>query len=357
VVLPRRVIHRFRFARLFYRSASLLWRFLALRLPAGKRREAFLSVFGPLSLLGLLGIWVLGLIIGFALFRWSLDIPVRAGNEPATFDIHLYFSGVTFFTVGYGDLVPTTRFGRVLAVVEAGLGFGFLAVMIGYIPVIYQAYSHREGLIAILDARAGSPPSAGQLLLRLARSGSLAALDPFLAECERWSAELLESHLSFTVLGSYRSQHDNQSWLAALTAVLDTCAILIAAVKSHDPYQAQLTFAMARHAAVDLGLVYKIPPVTPDRDRLPAEHLQELLESLRKAGLSLHDGPGIAAKLADLRGMYEPFVNALSRLFLFHLPPIAPEPTADNWQRSAWMPRPPGIGDLPAPDAREKGHF
>jgi hypothetical protein len=356
-ILPRRVTHRYRFARLFYRGTWTLWRALALRLPAGKRREAFLSLFGPLSLLGLLTTWVAGLILGFALLHWSLDVPVRAPEEEPTFWTHFYTSGVTFFTLGYGDVVPTTTFGRAFAVAEAGLGFGFLAVIIGYLPVIYQGFSRREGVISLLDARAGSPPTAAQLLLRLARSSGTPAIDPFLAECERWSAELLESHLSFTVLAYYRSQHDNQSWLAALTAVLDTCAFLIAVVKGHHPYQAQLSFAMARHAVVDLALVFKTPPLLAGHDRLTESQWHQLRERLKDAGLDLHDGSAALAKLSELRGMYEPFVSALARRFLFVLPPIVPEKaTPDNWQTSAWLPRAPEFGSLVI-DASRDGHF
>ena len=135
--------------------------------------------------------------------------------------------------------------GRFIAVVEAGIGFGFIAVIIGYLPVLSQAASLREITISLLDARAGSPPTAAEGLSRAARGGPISGIEPFLAEWERWSAQLLESHLSFPVLVYYRSQHDNQSWLAALVAVLDGCALLIAGVKGVNSYQAQLTFAMA----------------------------------------------------------------------------------------------------------------
>ena len=236
------------------------------------------------------------------------------------------------------------------------MGFGFLALIISYLPVFYQTFSQRETMIALLDARAGSPPSAAQLLLRLGNSGDIAAIDPFLADWERWSAELLESHLSFPVLSYYRSQHDNQSWLSSLTAVLDTCAIMIAMVKNHKPFQAQLTFAISRHAAVDLALVYKIRPIVPETDRLPENIAQQLRESMQAAGYELHDAAMAEAKLTELRGMYEPFVNALAERFLFALPQIlSQEPTADNWQRSAWMKRAPKIGDLPI--VTGEGHF
>jgi hypothetical protein len=155
----------------------------------------------------------------------------------------------------------------------------------------------------------------------------------------------------------YRSQHDNQSWLSALTAVLDTCALLIADVKGNRSYQAQLTFAMSRHAVVDLALVFKIPPQPPEPDRLNGDRLQRLRQALADAGLDLRDEPGLDAKLAELRDMYEPFVNAMARYFLFALPSImSEEDVADNWQRSAWMPRTPGIGDLPMAGTGEE-HF
>lgn len=356
-VIPRRVTHRYRFARLYYFTTWRIWSTLAVRLPRGRVREAFLSAFGPLSLLGLLTTWVVGLIVGFSLLHWSLDTRLLAPDAAPTFSTYLYWSGGTFFTLGYGDITPTGMLGRLLAVAEAGMGFGFLALIISYLPVIYQTFSRRETMIALLDARAGSPPSAAQLLLRLGRSGDIAAIDSFLGEWERWSAELLESHLSFPVLSYYRSQHDNQSWLASLTAVLDTCALFIAAVKNHNPFQAQLTFAIARHAAVDLALIFKTPPIAPAADRLPGERWQQLRESLLAAGYALHDAAAADEKLAELRGMYEPFVNALGERFLFALPEIAPsDPGADNWQRSAWMKRAPKIGDLPVASTGD-GHF
>ncbi len=101
-------------------------------------------------------------------------------------------------------------------------------MVISYLPVLYQAFSHREVTISLLDARAGSPPTAGQLLIRISRDRNFALLDRFLEEWERWAAEVLESHVSFPVLSYYRSQHDNQSWLAAITAILDTSALVIA---------------------------------------------------------------------------------------------------------------------------------
>jgi hypothetical protein len=347
MILPRRVRHAYRLARLFYRLAWLVWQALASLLPVGRRRNGWLGVFGPLSLFALMSVWGTGLIAGFALLHWSLGTPLSGSD--GRYATYLYFSGTTFFTLGYGDVVPLGVAGRALAVAEAGIGFGFLAVVISYLPVLYQAFSRREITISLLDARAGSPPSAGELLRRLAEAKSLAGIGPLLVEWERWAAELLESHLSYPVLSFYRSQHDNQSWVGTLTAILDTSALLVAGLDGSESHQARLTFAMARHAAVDLGLGFQIPPAPPVSDRLPAVKLARLQETLRGAGMHLCDGPGVAHALAELRSLYEPFVNALADRFQFALPDFTP-PAApvDNWQTSPRMQRSPPLGKLPA---------
>jgi hypothetical protein len=346
MVLPRRVTHPFRLARLFYRVGWRVWRVAAHRMTAGRWRQTFLSLFGPLSVLGLFVTWVLGLIFAFGLLHWSIGTPLE-GNTHPDLPTCIYFSGATLFTVGYSDTTPASWPGRVLAIAEAGLGFGFIAVIIGYLPVLFQAFSRREVTISLLDARAGSPPTAAELLRRLAQAKSWAAIDPFLSEWEHWAAELLESQLSFPMLSYYRSQHDNQSWLAALTAILDTCAILLVGSRGCNTYQAQLTFAMARHAAVDIALIFKRPPVAPERDRLPPDGLQRLRELLSAAGLPLAEDPSVEGKLVELRALYEPFVNALAGYFLFALPLIVAEkPAVDNWQTSAWTRRTPAIDRL-----------
>lgn len=356
IVVPRRVVHRFRYARLYYRISWRIWRRIALALPTGKLREAMLSWFGPLSLLGLFGSWVLGLIFAFALLHVSVHTALNLTSKSYPFGMSLYLSGATFFTLGYADIYPVSGIGRALAVVESGMGFGFLAALISYLPMFSQAFSRREATIALLDARAGSPPSASQMLLRMAQSANITKIDPFLAEWERWCAELLESHLSYPLLSYYRSQHYNQSWLAALTVILDTCSFIIVGIKGSDAYQAQLTFAMARHAAVDLSLVMNLKPLAPSADRLPSEQLGELRTQFRRVGIELPDGAIVDSQLTQLRGMYEPFVNALAQRLEFTLPPIVPPRVpADNWQRSPAMPHTPGIGSLGG--AVDQTHF
>jgi len=199
MILSRRVTRRFRPTRAFYRFLWTPWRAVARRLPEGNGRESVLTVFGPLSLLTLIALWALGLIVSIALLHWGLGSQLRDAHGASGFGMDLYMSGTTFVTLGLGDVTPSTPLARLLTVLESGLGFAFLALVIGYVPLISQAFSRREVSISMLDARAGSPPTAARLLCRHSDEGREDLLD-LLRDWERWSAELLESHISFPVL-------------------------------------------------------------------------------------------------------------------------------------------------------------
>jgi hypothetical protein len=334
IVLPRRVTRRFRLTRLYYRVLWFPWRKLAHGIRSSKSREGFLSYFGPLSLLGIFALWATMLILGFGLLYFS---DARIDQTHPTLQTCFYLSGTTFFTLGLGDVTPHTSPERVLAVFESGLGFGFLALVLSYLPVIYQAFSRREVAIVLLDARAGSPPTAAELLRRHAGVHGLETLERLLRDWERWSAELLESHVSYPVLTYFRSQHNNESWLSALTAILDTSALIIAGADGTCVRQARLTFAICRHAVVDLAQVFQAAPLAHNANRLPTSELLRLRGVLAEAGLKLHDTPESNEKLNKLRGLYEPYVQALSQFLYIDLPPwILAKESIDNWKTSAW---------------------
>jgi Ion channel len=336
IILPRRVTRRFRLARLFYRSTSKPWLALGRRIHNANRRESFLGFFGPLSLLGLFAVWAAGLIFAFALLHDSIGSQLSVVGEKAGFWTDLYMSGTTFFTLGLGDVTPRTEWARVVTVAEAGIGFGFLALVISYLPVLYGAFSQREVNISLLDARAGSPPTAGELLARHMQPHSMEALERLLREWEIWSAQLMESHLSYPVLCYFRSQHNNQSWLSALSTILDASALLIAYGCGSLRGQAKLTFAISRHAIADLAQVLNCPPVAPRHDRLPDAELQRLRALLVDAKISActHEED---KRLVELRQMYEPYINALSDRLLMPVSAwTAEQHRADNWRTSAW---------------------
>jgi hypothetical protein len=342
VVLPRRVLRNFKLTAYFYRRTWVPWRWVARQIKKPSRQQNFLGYFGPLSLILLLGVWATGLIFGFALIQFGIGGHEQLSGERLNFGKILYHSGETFFTLGYGDIVPTSGAARALSVFEAGMGFAFLGVVIGYIPVVYSSFSRREIQISMLDARAGSPPSAAELLVRLAGRTedpgvSQSVLDEVLRDWERWAAELLEAHISYPVLSFFRSQHSNQSWLGALTTMLDVSSLVLTGIEGVQPGQAKLTFAMARHAAVDLTQVVNARFDTAWPDRLPDDEFEQLRAALERVGLRLKSDEAARGKLARLRTIYEPYVHSTARNLMLTLPPWKhPQKVRDNWQAGPW---------------------
>ena len=326
MLLPRRVMRRVRLSGTYFRLAWAAWKGLARVLPPGPTREAWLSHFGALSMLGLFVLWAGLLICCFGAAFWSLQ---ETRHSPLAEQI--YMSGVTFFTVGYGDVAPTRASTRLLAVVEAGTGLGFLAVVIGYLPVLYQLFSRREAHVIQLDARAGSPPTAATMLCRHAEAGGLDKLDELLRDWEVWGAELLESHLSYPMLAFYRSQHHNQSWLTAIAAVMDCCALILVGVKELPPLQARMTFGMTRQVLVEMARSFRVEPSRYEGgDRLPPEVFAALIETLTPSGLVWHGGADAEVALLTLRATYEPLLDGLARYLMLPLPGWLPEPGATD---------------------------
>src|SRR5450432_967570 len=337
VILPRRVTRKFRLTRFFFRVTWVSWKFTVNLMSLRKTRESMLGFYGPMSLLMLIGVWAIGLVVGFGLMQFGAGSAVNASGLSPSFGTDLYLSGTTFFTLGLGDVLPRSGLARALVVIEAGIGFGFLAVIIGYLPFIFGSFSARETDIALLDSRAGTPPTAGELLLRHSYDGGREALRELLKDWEKWSAQTMESHLSYPVLAYFRSQHVNQSWIAALTATLDSYALLKAGIAGPCERQADVRFAIVRPAIVDWSQGFGAPPKTLPYERLSADALRRIRETLAHHGLRLHDTPEADQKLASLRKMYEPYIYSLGSYLNQTLPPWIPaKKVKDNWQTTAW---------------------
>jgi hypothetical protein len=359
VILPRRPVGRFRITRMFFLATWTPWKWLTGHWPVKRGREHMYSFYGPLSLLLLFVVWAGLVVAAYGLIYFGMHMPFTDPSHPVTALERLrtcfYVSGTTLFTLGMGDVLPATSWARMLIVVEAGTGLGFVALVIGYLPVLYMAFSAREISVALLDARAGSPPTAGELLFRHNFNGGHHALTALLAEWERWCAEMLETHISYPILCYYRSQHDNQSWLAGLTAVLDTCALLITTIEGPSTRQAQLTFAIGRHTLVDLGHVFqqerneqrlRREPLT----RLGDEEYARLCDLLGEAGFSLCGDLGARERLTTIRVLYEPHACALANYLKLQLPawvPPLPDPQKrrDGWSTVAELRSPSAIAD------------
>jgi hypothetical protein len=344
IILPRRPNGRFRITRLFFLATWAPWVAFADHARDKKVREQIYSIYGPLSLLLLLLLWAILLISGFGLLYFSMrspfgDVMMGHSTSPwAQFGTDIYASGTTLFTLGLGDVTPHSLLARAMIIFESGMGLGFVALVIGYLPVLYQAFSRREVSVALLDARAGSPPNAAELLRRHGFEGGDEALTALLAEWERWSAEILESHISYPILCYYRSQHDSQSWLSALVAIIDTCALLISVVEGESSRQAQLTFVMARHALIDIGQVFHVQEQeswqqATELDRLPSADFNRLCDALGENHMRLCGDPAAAKRLRTIRALYEPHAFALAQYLRMTLPVWVTAPKEnDQWR-------------------------
>ena len=343
VVLPRRVTRHFKLTAWFYRRTWIPWR---------KYCRTHSDLFAAAEFSGILRAavadYAAGVLGGDPDLRLCAccNMASAGTNNSAVNRSRLAESSTTaarrFFTLGYGDILPTSPLARFLSVLEAGMGFAFLGVVIGYLPVVYASFSRREIQISMLDARAGSPPTATELLVRLAGTTENPAIDQLvldgcLRDWERWAGELLESHISYPVLSFFRSQHSNQSWLAALMTMLDVTSLVMTGIEGIHPGQARLTFAMARHAAVDLAQVVNARYDPAAAERLPDADFDGLRETLAAAGLKLRTGDEARQKLNKLRSMYEPYLHSMGKNLMLSLPPWKnPVKTRDNWQAGPW---------------------
>ncbi len=339
IVLPRRASQPLRMSRYFYHYGWSIWRLGSRPMRNLNRRESYLGVFGPLSLLLLLVVWVLLLIAGFAGLQWAAGSQLNAVSSHAGFTTDLYESGTTFFTLGLGDVTPRSPPARVVTVFEAGIGFGFLAVLIGYLPALYQAFAIREVNIWLMTRHTGSSMTAASWLARCDRVNDPMAVDGRLRDWENWAAQVLTTQLAHAPLSYFRSQHPDESWVASLAVILDLCALLIVGIAGLPKEQARLTFDAACEAAIELSEPYLLPTKRQKEvlDRLPHADYLRLREILSQSGIALQTTGDSEVYLTQLRAEYEPYVEALGRYFLMIVPGWLPQPeTDDNRRRSHW---------------------
>jgi hypothetical protein len=319
VLLPRRVERKVRFVHYFYRVTWAIWSRLGALLPTGGGRKGFLSIYGPLSMVLLFACWAVGLIVGFGFLQYALQAGAISVSH-AGLTQEIYMSGDSFFTLGAEVPTARTMVSHLLIFVEAGIGFGFIGLMVGYLPVLYHHFTQRDLQLIQLDARAGSPPTAGTVLSRYGTEGNLHELSEWLREWETWAAELIESHSSYPMLGSYRSQHEKQSWLASLAIILDSCTIIVAGVENMSPLQAGGTFAAARRMLIEIGLSLDVKPISQPDVRFSSEDFIRLGKLLVASGFDWNEGSEVEETMRMLRSTYEPMLQGLSAYLLLPLP-------------------------------------
>lgn len=317
-MLPRRVKRDPRIARGIYTALWRPWRLVAARLsPAAE--DTMLGFFGPLALLLQLVVWVLGLMVGYALLQWAFGS--RLGIGPHSFGDDLYFSSGAFLSAAVSG-APIGGAAKALSLLEAATGVGVLFIVIGYLPSVYAAFSRREVAVSQLATRAGTPPTAVHLLRRISEGDRWNQLRDYLQEAEPWVAELMETHLSYPLLAYYRSQHVNQNWLAALTTIVDTSAAVVAALPEGDPAIAEQTYGIGRHALSDLAHVFHVQP--GEANRLTDEAFDAIWNALESHERVAADPETMRRRLDHLREAYEPNAIGLSVALALPLPDWAP---------------------------------
>lgn len=306
-LLPRRVRRDPRIARTFNRLLWRPWRALARRL-SPSAADTLLGFFGPLALLVNLIVWSLGLLIGYGLLEYAV-----VGNP--FWSRFLISSGVFLSAEGVSGSTAV----HIIELLEAATGLGVLFIVIGYMPSVYSSFSRRETAVSQLATRGGSPPAAATLLHRAAGRERWRDLERDLHAWEEWAAELMETHLSYPLLMWYRSQHVNQNWLAALTAMVDVSAFVKATVANDGTEAADLTFRIGRHALADLALQLHLEPVSVDR--LSDADFEDLFAVVERSAVANVDRATARRRLDRLRREYEPNAQALSEFLVLDLPP------------------------------------
>src|ERR1700730_17992056 len=217
VIVPRPARGALRPSNLLIQTSWRAWSWIGNRSTDVVTREGRLGAFGPAVLILLLAVWVVGLIVGYGLILDAIRDQVKP--VPAHIETSIYFSGISFLTIGYGDFIPVGPMARMIGIVEGATGLGVVAVVISLLFSLYGSFQRREVLVITLDALAGAPPSGVVLLENCLRNGMVDKLEDTFEEWMRWSAEVLESHLAYPILAYFRSSHDNESWINAIRGV------------------------------------------------------------------------------------------------------------------------------------------
>jgi hypothetical protein len=279
VVLPRASASRI--TRSVFVLLRGLFRVIARPSMRFERRDRILGAYAPLGLIATLAAWLTLVLAGFTLIFWGTD---HEGWR-ASYDL----SGSSLFTLGFTR--PEGLGSTTLIFVEAAIGLFLLALLITYLPSIYAAFSRREVGITALEVRAGSPPSAREMIWRYWRLGRLAEIHEVWAEWERWFVDVEESHTSHPTLAFFRSSHPDHSWITAAGAVLDGAAVTLSSVDVPRDVKAEFCIRsgyLCLRAIADYFQIAHDPDPRPDDPiSIGRDEWNEVITGLEEAGVPL----------------------------------------------------------------------
>jgi ion channel len=311
VVVPRSTPARYRLTRWVVRPGWRLVRWIGLSSQSANKRERMFGTFAPAMVIILLFLWVAGLILGFAFIFFGLRHQLRPPIND--FASAFYFAGTTVLTIGFGDIVATSGLSRLLALLAGGSGLGTIALAISFLFSLYGSFQRREIQIVTLDARAGAPPSGVNLLETIRKYGFEDDLPRLFGEWEKWAAEVLDSHLAYPILAYFRSSHDNESWVSALGAVLDSTTLLLTTVVDGPRGPAKMMFGMGTHLVEDLSRFFR---VDGDGDAgVERYEFDEARNRLAAAGWSLLGAEESWVAFSRLRSQYAGRLNQMAKWF------------------------------------------
>jgi Ion channel len=312
VVLPRPSVRKVQLARTVVRPTWRVWKWLLNRGTRIELTERRLAAFGPIALLSLFLIWAMALVVGYALVIDGVGDQFQPNLN--NFLTSFYVSATTLVPLSYGDFVPEQGLARVVIIFESGTGVALAALAITLLFELYGSFRSREEAVVALDALAGAPPSAVQLLETAAGKTMDGALKETFDEWRRWSAMVLESHLAYPVLVYFRSSHDNEAWINSFAAVMDAASLIMSSTDNPAKGAAKLMFTVGNHLVEDLSWVFRLQ-VEPNPIIEKAEY-QAAIARLRAAGYAIHDGDEAWEKFSAYRAKYASALNLMAQYLL-----------------------------------------
>jgi Ion channel len=312
VVLPRPAVRRVQLARTIIRPLWGPWKWVFGRGARLERSEARLAAFAPISLILLFAVWGFAVIVAYSLMLDSVRDEFRPHmNDYLT---SFYVSGTTLVPLAYGDFVPEEGIARVLIFLESATGVGVAALAITLLFELYNSFREREESVVALDALAGAPPSAVQLLETAAEPGMDDVLKETFDEWRKWSAMVLESHLAYPLLVYFRSSHDNEAWINSFGAMMDAAALIITSTDDRSKGSAKLMFTVGNHLVEDLTWALRLK-TQPDAIIERSEYTAAIVR-LKAAGYSAMDGDEHWTKFSHYRSKYASTLNLMAQLLV-----------------------------------------
>jgi Ion channel len=240
-VVTTRHGQRFSAARRFFQVTWRWYSRLARRIDDPGARERFLVPYGPVSLVGLLAVWVALLVFGWGLVWWGLQNRIDGIDGLVS---AVYFSGVTFLTIGFGDIVPEGDVSRLLAVVEGLNGIITIALVIGLLPTLFSAYTRREAKLLTLDTLEDQVTPLSYLQFHV-RNADLHPLYEQFKGWDAWCADVYDSHTAYPMLLWFRSRQPGRSWTVGLGIVLEAASYVMSTVDMAGHHEAQMLYRRA----------------------------------------------------------------------------------------------------------------